>query len=73
MDENPDARQSSDSRHVPDAPQTYTVHVGTALFAKSRYCIFGGKVTRVSSKLVVLRLPVARFMLCPPQPFGVKK
>ena len=38
-DENPDARQSSDSRHsrhVPDASQDYTVHVSTALFATSK-------------------------------------
>ena len=37
-DENPDDRQSSDSRHsrhVTDTSQAYTVHVGTTLFAQN--------------------------------------
>ena len=32
-DENPDTRQSRDSRHIIDASQANNVHVGTALFA----------------------------------------
>ena len=40
-DENPDARQSSDSRHsrhITVAFQAYTVHVSTALFAVMLVC-----------------------------------